>query len=175
MPLGSLVNATKLQPRAGQLGVLRWTDETRITSCLEPVHTDGPYVFPYDTTLSYDFCTSSFAHECQVGEHVGLVLQVLMAEEKYTNNSGDPYLEVHGTDIEGAMVASLRLWRYANGDLTEGNTYIIRGLKVMLAKQWDAEQWKYIFRGDGSKTLECTSRTAVEDVSHIEAITAFFQ
>ena len=50
MALGSLVNAIKLQPRPGQLGVLRWTDETRITLCLEPVHTDGPYVFPYDTT-----------------------------------------------------------------------------------------------------------------------------
>ena len=116
----------------------------------------------------------SCAQNCQVGEHVGLVLRVFMAEEKYTSTSGEPYLEVHGTDIDGVTVASLRLWRYAEGDLTERNTYIIRGLKVMVAKQWDEEHWRYNFRTDGLKTLECTSRTAVEDVSHIEDITSFF-
>ena len=108
-----------------------------------------------------------------MGDHVALVVRVIMVEQKFTN-SGDTYLEAYGTDTEGTLAKNLRLWRYADGDLAEGSTYIIRGLKVALAKQWDDNEWKYVVRADGSKSLECTSRTAVEDVSHIATITTLF-
>ena len=174
--LGLLMNVINLTPRAGQIGLLFWTEETRISVCAEQEPTDGPYLSSYDTTLCKDFCSLSWAqNNCQVGEHVSLVVQVLLAEQKYTNTTGDSYLEVSGSDIENGVVTSLRLWRYAEGDLSEDKTYIIRGLKVVIKKQWDDEQCNYILRRDGTKTLDCTSRTTVEDVSHIESITAFFQ
>jgi len=109
-----------------------------------------------------------------VGEHVALALRALSVEEKHTADKGDVYLVVHGVDVEGAMVANLRLWRFDNNDIMASSTYILRGLKVVPAKQWDEEQWKYVPRMDGKKELDCTARTAVEDVSHVTDITAFF-
>ena len=80
---------------------------------------------------------------------------------------------MNGTDTDGTFVRNLRLWRYAEGDLFDDTPYIIRGLKVVPARQWDDKEWKYINRADGTKSLERTCRTAVEDVSHIVPITVF--
>ena len=96
-----------------------------------------------------------------------------MTEEKYTSTSGDPYLEVHGTDIEGAMVASLRLWRYADGDLTEGRTYIIRGLKVAAGMMGLSDEGRHVPRADKVRAVECSSRIAAEDVSHVAVISEY--
>ena len=174
MAVGSLVNAIKLRPRPGQCDMVFWTEETRITLCLDTMHRNGPYVFPYDMTLCPAFCTCAFVQHCNLGDHVSIVLRVLGVTPKQTQGSGDPYLEVIGIDMDQTMVTPLRLWRYQDGDMEENKTYIIRGLKVAPAKVWDAHQWQYIIRADGSKALECTSCTAVEDVSHIQAISAIF-
>ena len=79
-----------------------------------------------------------------------------------------------GKDWEGEWVRNLRLWRYADGDVCEQNTYIIRGLKVVPLKQWDDWAQDYINRPDGQKTVECTMRTALEDVSQNDSVSAFF-
>ena len=109
-----------------------------------------------------------------MGEHVALVLRVLAVEEKYTSDKEEVYVVVHGVDTEGAMVTNLRLWRFDRNDIISNKTYIIRGLKVVPARQWDEELWKYVPRMDGRKELECVARAAVEDVSRVTDITASF-
>ena len=74
----------------------------------------------------------------------------------------------------GCSTGPLRMWRFGAGDIEAGQIYIFRGLKVVLEKQWDDAQWKYIPRVDGQKALECVWRTAVEDVSHVAEIRAFW-
>ena len=69
---------------------------------------------------------------------------------------------------------ALRFWRFEEGDITEGRTYIARGLKVGSERRWDDELNKYVCRDDGSRRMECTGRTAVEDVSRVAAIMTFF-
>ena len=76
--------------------------------------------------------------------------------------------------MEGCATGPLRLWRFEEEDLVEGNTYIVRGLKVTADTHWDDQQWKYVPRQDGTKALECTTRAAVEDVTHVDAIAVFF-
>ena len=39
---------------------------------------------------------------------------------------------------------------------------------------WDYELVKYMPRADSKRTVECTSRTAAEDVTHVNAIQAYF-
>ena len=79
-----------------------------------------------------------------------------------------------GIDMGGTPTGVLRLWRFDESDMRAGGTYILRGLKVTLATFWSTEEWKYVPYPDHSKTLECTSRTAIEDVAHIPAIRNFF-
>ena len=138
---------------------------------LEEVERGAPHVFPYDTGISQDFCTPAFAQDMNVGEHAALVFRALMVEQRWTEK-GEVYLVAHGVDVDGTMVTSLRLWRFGEDDLATGANCVIRGLKVMLETQWDG--WKYVPRLDGPKIFECTSRTSVEDVSHVPAITSLF-
>ncbi len=68
----------------------------------------------------------------------------------------------------------LRLWRFETDDVHARTVYILRGLKAVPETMWSQEEWKYIPRPDKAQTLECTSRTAVEDVSHVPSITHYF-
>ncbi len=77
-------------------------------------------------------------------------------------------------DIEGVPTGALRFWRFEEGEIAEGHVYIARGLKVSAERRWDDDLNKYVDRDDGSKRMECTSRTAVEDVSHISDVMSFF-
>ena len=97
-----------------------------------------------------------------------------MAEEKSTQGKGEPFLTVHGVDMEGCPTATLRMWRFGAGDIVAGQIYIFRGLKVVLEKHWDDVQWRYIPRVGGQNAVECVWRTAVGDVSHVPEISAFF-
>ena len=54
-------------------------------------------------------------------------------------------------------------------------TYIIRGLKVVAETMWSNDDYPYIQRPDKTQTVECTSRTAVEDVSHVPAFMEYTQ
>ena len=110
----------------------------------------------------------------KVGESVALVVRVLRAEQKYTSKSGEPYLEVFGVDMNKAPVGPLRLWMYQEGDLLDGNLYILRGLKVAFETYWDDSSGKYIPNINGRMIVECTKLSAAEDVTHVEAIKAIF-
>ena len=65
---------------------------------------------------------------------------------------------------EGCQVAEpfAELWR--GWWITLGK-YIIRGLKVMLETYWNGET--YVAKHSQSRTLECSFRTAVEDISKV--------
>ena len=49
-------------------------------------------------------------------------------------------------------------------------TYILRGLKVAFESYWDEASGKCLPDVNGRVTVECTNRTAAEDVTHVEAI-----
>ena len=68
----------------------------------------------------------------------------------------------------------MRLWRFVEGDVVPGNTYIIRGLRIMHENYYDNTIGKYAPRPGGRHVLLCGPRTAVEDVTHVTSITEFF-
>ena len=110
-----------------------------------------------------------------LGTHIDLVLSIFLAEERCTQDSRqERYLSVNGADMEKVPVGPVLLWGYAAGEVVCGNIYIIRGLKVVAAKSWSYDDWKYFPRTDGARALDCTYRTAVEDVSGAQAITRIF-
>ena len=124
------------------------------------------------TDRSQSFASLSLVQHLQIGDHVGLALRVLSVEEKVTYEKGEVYLTVHGLDIEGATVTYLRLWRFDASDVFVNKVYIIRGLKVVPAKQWDDTLGKFVPRLESHQELECTARVAIEDVSHVNEITS---
>ena len=168
--LNSLVTVTALKPRLGHKGILCWTDEARVIAQLEDADLGRPPMFPYDTTVSAYFATFAYSWEVRLSEHIALVFKALSVESRLTFDSSEAFLEVAGEDIEGAEIGALRFWRYEEGEICEGRVYIARGLKVSAERRWDEEAAKYVSRDDGSRRLECTVRTAVEDVTHVERI-----
>ena len=172
--LNGLATVSALKPRAGNMGVFYWTEDTKVRVHLEDVDQGGPPVFPYDVCVSTYFATIAFAQEVKLGDHIALVFKALAVETKYTYDSNEGYLEVQGVDIEGVPTGALRFWRFEEGDIAEGSAYVARGLKVSAERSWDGTLYKYVCRDDGSRRLECTGRTAVEDVSHVAAIVTFF-
>ena len=76
--------------------------------------------------------------------------------------------------MDGTYLGPLRMWRFEEEDITAGQTYILRGMRVAVESSWDYELMKYMPRADGKRTVECTSRTAAEDVTHVNAIQAYF-
>ena len=83
-------------------------------------------------------------------------------------------MQVSGRDMHGVNVGPLRFWRYTENEVQPGRTYVFRGLKVVSAQLWSDEQWKYVNRDDGGKAVECNARTAVEDVTRVDSIMAYF-
>ena len=155
--VNSLVNIDGLKPRAGVFGTLYWTSQTSISFCLEARDVDGQSSFPYDVSqVTQDFATYAYVQEMKAGDSVALVVQVLRAEEKHTNNSGEPYLEVFGIDMNKSSVGPLRLWMHQEGDLVEGHTYILCGLKAAYETYWDDSSGKYIPNMNGRMLVECT-------------------
>ena len=173
LPVG-LVDVQNLRPKPGQTGLLHWEETTRVVKRM--VKTDGgvPQAFPYDTSaVSQDLATCGYIQDSQLGQFVALVLLVISVEDKWTEATGDPYALVYGKDMDG-VATTLRLWRFEEGDVQQGLIYIVRGLKVVADTYWNADQWKYVPRDDGSKTVECGWRTALEDVTHVGAIAQYF-
>ena len=63
----------------------------------------------------------------------------------------------------------------AKADVRRGRAGVHRkGFKVSAERQWGDQLNKCICRDDGSRRMECTGRTAVEDVSHVAAIMPVF-
>ena len=142
---------------------------------MEPVHRTTIPVYPYDTSAFWDdFATMTTVQAASLNSQVALVIRVLMADEKYTQDKCEPYLVVHGVDMEGTPTPPIRLWRFGTGDLVEGRTYVMRGLKVVADRYWDDNTWQWMPRTDGRKGVECNFRTAAEDVTHVPSIVDIF-
>ena len=146
-----------------------------MTLRLEAGHSVHPHVLPYDTsTETVDFATHAYAVACNLGEFVAVVVRPNSVEAKSTSDKGEPYLVVHGKDMSGQPIGPLRLWRHHEGDVEAFSTYIMRGLKVVCETVWSEDLHKYVPRADQAKTVECSFRTAVEDVSHVPSIVSWF-
>ena len=171
---GSRANVSGLSARPRKTGTLFVTDQTRITTLLEECHYDEGQAFPYHTTeITNDFATWEHAQGV-VGAYIALVLKVSNVELKYTEK-GDSYVEIHGVDMDAAAVGPLRLWRHDEDDIDHGEIYILRGMKVVYGSKWSYEQNKYVQDTSVPMQLECNARTAIERVTHAEAIQLYFR
>ena len=172
--IGCLVDIGGLRPRAGQLGTLYWQESTTMVKRLEPFHTNTPPMFEYETSaVTQDLATMAFIQDLSKDDLAALVIRPQSVEQSWTQGN-EPFLIVHGYDMNNAATGALRLWRHETGDMTAGNIYLIRGLKVANKNYWSDEDWGYVPTGDGAKVLEVSMRTAIEDVSHVEAIANYF-
>ena len=164
--ISSLVDITGLKIRAGQINMFYCSEATVVSNSTDP------QTFEYETAGSDDLATMSYINECNVGIFVDLVIHTTQVEARLSNEQTadeQPFLLVHGYDMESVPTGSLRFWRYEDGDIAEGKTYIVRGLKVVDDKWW-CDGAGYVPRGDGSKTVEICWRTAVEDVTHVQQL-----
>ncbi len=128
--LNALATVCALKPRAGNKGVLWWTENTAVKLHLEDVDQGRPPAFPYDVSVSTDFATVAFAREAKLGDFIALVFKACAVETKYTYESNEADLEVEGVDIEGVPTGALRFWRFEEHEIAEGHVYIARGLKI---------------------------------------------
>ena len=110
-----------------------------------------------------------------MGSFVDMVLFVKAREEKKTT-TGDLGLWVYGIDIDGHNIGPIRLWGFGHQDMEARVIYIIRGLKVVI----EPDKIEYIrssgrtHRRCGVKLLEASWRTAIENVSEVPEINAYF-
>ena len=94
-------------------------------------------------------------------------------EAKYSKTD-EVYVQVYGVDSEGTPTGSMCFWRFGDEEIVEGRIYIVRGLKVVMGQAWDDDAQKYKARADLPKKLECSRRTAVEDVTEIQGVARLF-
>ena len=170
--ISSLVDITGLKIRAGQINMFYCGEATVVSNH----HSTAPHALAYETAGLDDLATMSYINECNVGIFVDLVIHATQVEARLSNEQTldeQPFLLVHGYDMESVPTGSLRFWRYEDGDIAEGKTYIVRGLKVVNDKWW-CDGAGYVPKGDGSKTAEICWRTAVEDVIHVQQLARHF-
>jgi hypothetical protein len=169
------VNCLKMKQRHGQHGTLYWDENTTVVKHLDRIDSNAKYEFPYETNeVSNEFATDAHVQNARIGEIISLVLYVLDAEQSQTQNTAEPFMRVHGLDMDGVSCGPLRFWRTTSEEIEQGLYYIFRGMKVIAETQWCNQANKYIPREDNRKTIEVTFRTAAEDVSHISSITSIF-
>ena len=172
---GCFVDLYNLKARLGQKGVLYFDDQSRLSECKQD---HGTPLFEYDLSEPYqNMATLEFVKSLQVGDFVGIVLRITYLEEGETSNTAEPFLCIYGIDMDGITVGPIRLWRWTAADcgMQVGSTCVLRGLRVVKESIWSDEKWAYVPREDGAMTLEHNFRIAVEDVSSVEHITAFYE
>ena len=169
------VDISALKPQAGELGVLYWTESTQMSLRVRPSDSGCDYIFPYDVTSDYskDFASMAFVRECAVGTYVTIAMRINDVQPKWTSTQNEPYLQLMGVDTEGGVVGPLRLWQREEGDIKIGGAYVVRGLKVVNDRAWDSTRGMWIRSADAPKTIECSVRTACEDVEDVESITQY--
>ena len=170
-----LVSVTSLDIRAGQAGVLFWNTEGALTQHIEQLDFDRVATFPYDTTVSKHLANMAYVGAAKVQEHVDLLAYISSATERLTTVRSEKYMELTGEDSMGCSIGVIRLCRFDNTAIANGGTYIIRGLKVVKEQVWSQDDWKYVTKSDGINCLDCSYRTAVEDVSDVDAICALIR
>ena len=111
--------------------------------------------------------------ECAVGTYVAIAMRITEVQPRWTYTQNVPYLQVIGVDTEGDGVGPLRLWRHEEGDIRPGGAYVVRGLKVVNDGAWNSAKGVWIRSVDTLKTVQCSVRTACEDVADVESITQY--
>ena len=86
----------------------------------------------------------------------------------------EPFLVIRGVDMDGSDVGPLRVWQRNEGDISAGCSYVVRGLKVVHDRAWDTTRGCYVRSSDQPLTVECSPRTACEDVTDVESITQYW-
>ena len=174
---GCFVDFTNAKSRAGQKGVLYFDEQSRLVKRFhEHASTNTPMFEHHLSEASQDMATQDFIQSMKVGDFVSIVLRISTLEESATNNTGEPFLCIYGVDMDGTTMGPIRLWRWtaAEGGMQTGSTVVLRGLRVVAETNWSVDKWAYVPREDGAMTVECNFRTAVEDVSAVEAIVALY-
>ena len=156
--------------------MLHWTESIQMSMRLRPIDSGRNYRFPYDVMGDYskDFASLSFVRECAVGSYVAIAMRMSDVLPKWTQEKNEPYLQLMGVDTEGGVVGPLRLWNRVEGDINTGGAYVVRGIKVVNDRAWDSTAGMWIRSADTPKTIECSVRTAWEDVQDVESITQYF-
>jgi len=174
--VGCLCDVIGAKPRVGQLGVLYADEMTRFVVKMEAGDGDGFPTFPYSTTeICNTFATMGHAQEVALGSHIDVVVHAVLVEERCTNDGRqESYVSVQGVDMNNTPVGPVLLWGYGGAEVLCGCIYILRGLRVAQAKKWSHEEDRYMPRLDGARSLDCSFRTAVEDVSEVKSIANFF-
>ena len=73
------------------------------------------------STYSKDFASWGFATQGTIGEFFALVIKATSVEQKTTFDKGEPYLEVHGVDMDRSI--------WYSGEYT--GAFVIRVTKVV--------------------------------------------
>ena len=114
-----------------------------------------------------------FVRECAVGTYVAIAMRINDVQAKWSSIN-EPYLELMGVDTEGNGVGPLRLWQREEGDIKIGGAYVVRGLRVVHDRAYDSTRGIWVRSSDQPKIVECSVRTACEDVEGVESITQYF-
>ena len=122
---------------------------------------------------SKDLAPMAFAQQCAVGSYVAIATRITEVQPRWTSVQDRPYLQLWGVDTEGGVVGPLRLWQREAGDIRPGVAYVVRGLRVVHDRMWDSARRIWAPSTATPKTIECSARTACEDVEDIETITQF--
>ena len=154
--------------------MLYWTESTQMSFRLRSSDSGCNYIFPYDVMSDYskDFASMAFVRECAVGTYVAIAMRIHDVQAKWSAIN-EPYLQLMGGDTEKGVVGPLRLCQHEEGDIKIGGAYVVRGLKVVNDRAWDSTRGMWIRSADAPKTIECSVRTACEDVEDVESITQY--
>ena len=172
--IGGWYGITNLKPRAGQDGIVLWTERTTIVLNSADTHPVPPSDFPYQVENPYQCATMTHFSECKINAPIHMVLKITSAEEK-TTTTNESFLWVYGNDMWTERAGPLRMWRFTDQDVKLGMICIIRGLKVAEERVQDPFTGAWYVDPKGGLKLECTPATAVEDVSEHVAISQLYQ
>ena len=155
--------------------MLHWTESTQMSLRMRPRDSGCNYIFPYDVMSEYskDLSSMAFVQQCAVGSYVAIAMRITEVQPRWTSVQNRPYLQLWGVDTEGGVVGPLRLWQLEEGDIRIGGAYVVRGLKVVHDRWWDSARGIWIRSAVMPKTIECSVRTACEDVEDVETITQY--
>ena len=113
---------------------------------------------------------------CQqnVGDMIDFVIKVNSVQENQHTISDEPYLCISGSDMDGVNVRPLFMWLFKEGEIVTQRIYILRAMRVCLETCWCEWSHCYVPYADERRKIECSFRTAVEDVTDVQFIQGRF-
>ena len=93
-----------------------------------------------------------------------LIKQASITNEK--NTKQEPFVAIEGKDADGKPWNRLRLWQMTKQDIgvKNGDSMIVRGLRMQEIGRWNSELRKRVPSGQGLELACVTGLTAVEKV-----------